>query len=115
MTASTKPLDAKVKRTFYLKDFYKDLGSSYVRMDVTLRWHLYTNYAGKGENDLKTVSDIVWYLADNDIDFAVVEHEHPEVKGWLDEAAGDRNAAFARRVTREIRAKGGKIARVELQ
>jgi len=112
LPAASKPSGDKVSSK---KDFYDDEGSTYVRMDRNLRDHLYKIYSGKGVNDLKTVSDIVWHLVDKDIDFGVVEHDHPEVKGWLDKAAEDRNAAYAKRVTKEIRAKGGRIARVELQ
>jgi len=95
--------------------YYEDLGTTFVRMDRNLNQQLRHVYAGTGKNDLKTVSDIVWHLVTRDVDIATVEHDHPEVKEWLLKAAEDRNAAYARRVTREIRAKGGKIARVELE
>jgi hypothetical protein len=97
------------------EDFYEDLGTTYVRMDRKLRDHLYRIYAGAGENDLKTVSDIVWFLTNRDIDISVVEHYRPEVTEWLLNAAADRNAAYAKRVMRETRRRGGKIARVELE
>jgi len=104
----------KADRAFR-ESFYEDLGTTFVRLDRNLNKQLRRIYAGTGDNDLKTVSDVVWHLVTRDIDISTVENEHPEVTQWLLKAAEERNAAYARRVTREVWNKGGKIARVELQ